>query len=456
MSVAESITLNNLELSRIFIAIALLLLLAHFFGYLFHRLTLPRVIGEIFGGLLLGPTGLGYFFPQAHVWIFNAFEAEGKLISIIFWLGLVLLMFISGFELQKSFDKKDRKIIIVTLLGSTIVPFLAGWLAPSFYDFSPYLGSKSNMLALKIIIGIAVAVTSIPVISKIFIDLGIINTSFAKIVLATATLHDVILWVALAIATGLVSAEISSLSEIVSIVFITILFFGLALFVMPKLIRFSNGLRYNLLIKSSTSGYVIFICFFFSAVASVLEVNIVFGAFLAGIVIGVMPHDQFGKAKEHIKDISLAVFIPIYFAIIGLKLDLIYHFDMLFFLGFLLFATTFAALGTLIALKLAKEDWLSSFNIAVAMNARGGPGIVMATVAFDLGIINQTLFVTLVLIALVTCLLAGYWFKYVISKGWPLLKSERLELPALTTQERRELPPSIIPIMSDNRSFKDS
>ncbi|MGI0016740.1 MAG: cation:proton antiporter, partial [Nitrososphaera sp.] len=350
MSVAESITLNNLELGRVFFAIVLLLLSAHSFGYLFHRLTLPRVIGEISGGVLLGPTVLGYFFPQAHHWIFDAFESEGKLISMLSWFGLVLLMFISGFELQRSFDRKDRKIVVVTLLGSTIVPFLAGWLAPSFYDFSPYLGSKSNMLALKIIIGIAVAVTSIPVISKIFMDLGIIHTSFAKIVLATATLHDVILWVALAIATGLVSTKSSSLSGIIATVVITIIFSGISLFVMPKLIRFSNGLRYNFLMKSSTSGYVIFVCFLFSAVASVLEVNIVFGALLAGIVIGVMPHDQFAKAKEHIKDISLAFFVPIYFAIIGLKIDLIYHFDMWFSLRFLLFATTFAVLGTLIAL----------------------------------------------------------------------------------------------------------
>jgi len=437
MSVVETITLSNVELSRIFFAIVLLLLSAHFFGYLFHRLTFPRVVGEIFGGSLLGPTVLGYFFPQAHNWIFNAFEAEGKLISIIYWFGLVLLMFISGFEIQKSFDKKDQKIIIVTLLGSTIIPFLAGWFAPSFYDFSPYLGPKSNILSLKIIIGIALAITSVPVISKIFIDLGIIKTSFAKIVLATATLHDVILWVALAIATGLVSTNVLSFSKIVLTVLLTIIFFVFTLLVMPKLISFSNGLKYNFLIKSSRSGYVIFICFLFSAVASMLEVNIVFGAFLAGIVVGTMPQDQFGKAKEHIKNISLAFFVPIYFAVIGLKLDLIYHFDLLFFLGFLLFATTFQAMGTLIALKLAKEDWLSSFNIAVAMNARGGPGIVLATIAFDLGIINQTLFVTLVLIALVTCLLAGRWFKYVLSKGWPLLSSERHELPALTTQDRK-------------------
>ncbi len=439
MSAAESITLNNLELSRIFLAIALLLVSAHTFGYLFHRLTLPKVIGEIFGGFLLGPTILGYFFPQVHNWIFLAFESEGKLLSFIYWFGLVLLMFISGFEIQKSFDNEDRKLISITMVGSTVIPFLAGWLAPLVYDFSPFLGPKSSMAALTIIIATAVAITSIPVISKIFLDLGIINTRFAKIILATATLHDILLWVAMAIATGLVSTTSYSLTKIITTVLITVTFIALALLVAPKVLRFSNGLKYNLLLKSSPSGYVLLICFLFSTAANALEVNIVFGAFLAGIVIGLMPQERFGKAKEHIKDISLAFFIPIYFAIVGLKIDLIYHFDPLFFLGFLLFATTFAAMGTLSALKLAKEDWLSSINITVAMNARGGPGIVLATVAFDLGIINQTFFVTLVLVAIVTSLLAGYWFKYVISKGWPLLKSERLE-PQLVPQEQMELP----------------
>lgn len=437
MNVTESITLNNLELTRVFFAIVLLLSSAHFCGYLFHKFKLPRVIGEIFGGALLGPSGLGFIFPGAHDWIFNAFEAEGKLLSIIYWFGLVLLMFISGFELQKSVDRQDRKLIGITLLGATIIPFLAGWLAPTFYDFSPYLGSKSNMPALTLIIAIAVAVTSIPVISKIFIDLDIINTRFAKIILATATIQDVILWIALAIATGLVSSNSLSHSEIFTTVLITIAFFGLALLVMPKLIRFSSRLRYNLLIKSSASGYVLLICFLFSAAASLLDVNIVFGAFLAGIVIGAMPHQQFAKEKMHIREISLAFFVPIYFAIVGLKLDLIRHLDVTFFLGFLLFSTVFESLGTLISLKLTRNDWLSSFNIAVAMNTRGGPGIVLATVAYDLGIINQTFFVTLVLIAIVTSLLAGYWFKFVISKGWQLLSGEQTELSPQRMQERK-------------------
>jgi Kef-type K+ transport system membrane component KefB len=446
-----SAVLDNSELGRLFFAIVLLLLSAHSFGYLFQRLKLPRVIGEIFGGVLLGPTILGNFFPKAADGIFNAFPAEGKLISTLSWFGLVLLMFISGFEVQRYFDRKDRKIIIVTLLGSTIIPFLAGWLAPSFYDFSPYLGSMANSLSLKIIVGIIVAITSIPVISKIFMDLGILNTSFAKIVLATATFHDVILWVALAIATGLVSTKGASLAGISLTVFITIIFLGISLLVMPQFIGYCSGLKFNFLIRSSTSGYVLFVCFLFSAVASVLGVNVVFGALLAGMAIGALPHDQFAKAKEHIKDISLAFFIPIYFAIIGLRLDLIYHFDILFSLQFLLFATTFAVLGTLIALRLAKEDWLSSFNIAVAMNARGGPLIVLATVTLDLGIINQTFFVTLILVALVTSLLAGSWFRYVISSGLPLLKSRGLERLPITSEEQNELSSSGTPVSQDNQ-----
>ena len=284
-------SLNNLELTRLFFAVVLLLVSSLWFGYVFQKYKLPRVIGEIVGGLVLGPTLLGYFAPSAYNWLFTAFDSEGKLISLIYWIGLILLMFVSGFEIERSFSKSDKKIIIALLLGSTLIPFAAGWLAPRFYDFTPFLGVKGNPLALKIIIAIAVAVTSIPVISKIFIDLKIMNTRFARIVLATATIHDVILWVALAIATGLVSATALSATSITTTVIITLLFFGVALLIMPKLISYTSKLRFNLLIKSSVSGYALFICFFFAALASILDVNIVFGAFLAGIIVGMLPSE---------------------------------------------------------------------------------------------------------------------------------------------------------------------
>jgi Kef-type K+ transport system membrane component KefB len=247
------------------------------------------------------------------------------------------------------------------------------------------------------------------------------HTRFARIILTTATIHDVLLWVALAIATGLVSATSYSLSHIVSTVSVSFAFLGVSLMFIPKILPLLTGNRYNLVRKSSSAGYILFLCFLFSAVASLLNVNIIFGAFLAGVAIGVLPA-SFNKEKDHVKEIALAFFTPLYFAIVGLKLDLIHQFDLKFFLFFLLFSAVFETIGTLAAAKFLKKDWLTSFNFAVAMNTRGGPGIVLATIAYDLGIISATFFVTLVLIAIFTSLLAGTWFKFVLARGYELLK----------------------------------
>lgn len=413
--------MNNLELTRFFFAVIALLTFAHVCGYLFQRGRMPKVIGEIFGGLLLGPTALGYVFPGAYVWMFETFESEGKWLSLMSWLGLTFLMFISGFEVRMASEKDDRKTVCALLAGATVVPFLAGWFAPLFYDFSPYLGTAGNMISLTIVIAVAVAVTSIPVIAKIFIDLDIMGTRFAKVVLATAMIQDVILWVAVAVATGLANSQRVSASGVLSTIAITMAFFCTALLLMPRLVNASTRSLANLLIRSSLTGYVLIICFLFAGVASILNVNIVFGAFLAGIVIGSVKHDQLDGVMTHIRETALAFFIPLYFAIVGLKLDLIRHLDFSFFLGFLFFSAFFETLGTISAARIIGKDWLSSFNFGVAMNTRGGPGIVLATVAFDTGIINGTFFSTLVLIAIVTSLAAGTWFRFVTMRGWKLL-----------------------------------
>lgn len=421
MSLVSTFTLSSLELTRFFFAIVLLLFTAHSFGFLFYEAKLPRVIGEIFGGLVLGPTFLGYFYSDAENWIFGAFPSEGALISIISYFGLILLMFISGFEIQRSFSREDRKIASSFLIGATVVPFIIGVALPSFYNFAPYTGPNGNSLSLAIIVGIGVSVTSIPVISKIFIDLKIMNTQFAKIVLAIATIEDVIQFGALAIATGVGTSGSTTLALIAYTAFITALFFGLALLALPKMIRYTIKSRLDVLIKYHPSRYALFLCFTMVALASLLNVNIVFGAFLAGIAIGMMPEEIFAIAKAQVKSISLAVFTPVYFAVVGLKLDLIHSFDILFFLGFLVLSTLLKGGGALVVGRLIKQKTLPSINLAIALNARGGPGIVLATVAFDLGLISETFFVALVLTAIVTSLIAGFWLRYVKGKGWRLI-----------------------------------
>ncbi|HUR81954.1 MAG TPA: cation:proton antiporter [Thermoanaerobaculia bacterium] len=429
MNIAGSTSLSDFELTRIFFAIVALLALAHLCGHLFQRLGMPKVIGEIAGGFLLGGSVLGWIAPDAHRWLFAAYAGEGKLLAILYWIGLTFLLFISGFEIQKSISREDGRLIAAILFGATAVSFAAGLAAPQIYDFAPYAGSAGNMLALRLVVAIAVAVTSIPVISKIFIDLGIIDTRFAKIVLVVATLEDVLLWVALAVATGITTAKTVALGAILAKVAITFVFFAVALLVMPRLVRWLSAR------SPSAPAYTMLVCFFFAAMASMLGVNVVFGAFLAGVLVGTINDDRFDRARADVKSIALGFFIPIYFAVVGLKLDVVRHFDVLFFCGFFAFCVAFKALGTILATRLAGESWRSSLHFAAAMNARGGPGIVLATVAFDVGIINETFFGVLVVIAIATSLMSGYWFRIAQRRGWELERSR--------PEFRATVPPSI-------------
>jgi Kef-type K+ transport system membrane component KefB len=429
MSLAQTISLSNLELTRFFIALVLLLFSANVCSFLFDKIRLPRVIGEIFGGLLLGPTVLGFLLPASESWVFSGSASEGKLLSLVSWLGLILLMFVSGIEIHGTFSREDKRTAATFLIGATVLPFLIGIGISQIYDFSAYAGPNSNPLSLSLIIGIAVAVTSIPVISKIFIDLKIMGSRYARIVLAIATVEDSILYAGLAIATGVAGATAPSTMNIAYTLSITATFLLFGLLVVPRALRRLSSTKAMFLMEASHSRFALFLCFAFVAAAALLNVNVVFGAFLAGIAIGAIPQEMFAKATASIKKISLALFTPAYFAIVGLMLDLVHQFDIVIFLSFLLLSSGLKIAGALGAGKLIRKSWLSSANLAIGLNARGGPGIVLATVAFGAGLISEPFFVALVLIAIVTSLATGYWLRYVKAKGWSLLDDDALEHP---------------------------
>lgn len=419
----ETITsLTDSELSALTIAIVLLLSFAHIFGYAFSRLQMPKVVGEIFGGILLGPSFLGYFFPEVYESVFWSFEGEGKVLSLIYWLGLICLMFVSGYKVKTELKKEDKKIVIGLLIGSTILPFIAGWFMTEQFGFIKFLGDKQNLTALKIVTAIAISVTSIPVISKIFFDLDIINTRFARIMLATATIHDIILWVALTIATGMVSKEGVSAGHIISNVAITLAFLVLSLFAAPAILRLLSRSKAAFLKKSPAEGLAVILCLVFVAVSCYLNINIIYGALMAGITVGILKGNRIERARERIADVSMSTVVPIYFAIVGLKINIIAALDIKLLVLFVVLATGLQLAGTLSAVRFMNMNWISSFNFAFTMNARGGPCIVLASVTYDLGIISQTFFVTLIIAAMVTSLTAGYWLRFVIKKGYELVE----------------------------------
>lgn len=425
---------SEFELSRMFIALLCLLGMAHACGYTCERFRMPRVVGEIMGGVLLGPTLLGFFLPEVHEAIFNAFPAQDQVLSAFYWIGLTTLMFISGFRVQRRLDPEDAHLIGVIIVAATGLPFLAGWVAPHLFDFTPYAGPNGGTLPLTLVIAIAFAVTSIPVISKIFLDLKIIDTRFARIVLAAATTQDLVLWVGLSVATAIANGGDASPATLAATIFKTLAFVGLALAFGPRLLERVTRMRFNLVLKASVTGYLFVICFLLVAVASLLSVNLVFGALVAGMVVGAVANEKFTAVKERISDVSLGLFVPVYFALVGLRIDLPNDLDIGFTLGFIAVSSALEIGCVVIGARLVGRDMLTSVNFGFAMNTRGGPGIVLASIALAAGIINETFYVTLVVAALLTSLFSGMWFRWLLARGKPLMTSAAAS-PAASSAE---------------------
>jgi len=428
-------SLGSLELARLLLAITALLVAAHAVGYLAHRFGQPRVIGEIVGGLLLGPTVLGAIAPGLHDQVFPASGPVPLVLDAMYQLGLLLLMFSAGSEIRSSFQADERRTVATVTVTGMVVPFLVGLGFVTLLPEGAHVGTAGDRTAFVLVFALAIAVTSIPVISRIMFDLGILETAFARIVLAVAVLEDVAIYVLLAIALGLVAGgsgegvglpallglEPGSAASIGFHVAATLAFLGVALWVGPPIYRSMLRFRFNVVKRGSAIAFQIVFMLAVTMVAVALDVVPLLGAFVAGIVVSSAEATTGAEAaRETIRSFSFAFFIPLYFAIVGLRLDLLDGFEPLFFLLFLLVACVAKYASVWIGARWAGESRSGAHNLGVALNARGGPGIVLASVAFDAGIVDGGFYAVLVMLAIVTSLVAGSWLGRVVRTGAPL------------------------------------
>lgn len=428
-------TLGGLELARLLLALTLLLVAAHALGYLAHRFGQPRVIGEILGGLLLGPTLFGALAPGLHAQVFPLEGPVPLVLDAMYQLGLLLLMFSAGAEIRSAFRPDERRTVAAVTVTGMVAPFVVGLGFVALLPEGAHIGPAGNRSAFILVFALAIAVTSIPVISRIMFDLGILETAFARIVLAVAVIEDVVIYVLLAIALGLVtgtSGDAVGLPGVIGLapgsagsiafhVIATVGFLGLALWLGPPVYRAVLRFRFNVVKRGSAIAFQIVFMLVITMLAVSLDVVPLFGAFVAGIVVGSAEGtDGAEQARETIRTFSFAFFIPVYFAIVGLRLDLLSGFEPLFFLLFLAVACAAKYASVWIGARWSGETPAGARNLSVALNARGGPGIVLASVAYDAGIVDQGFYAVLVMLAIVTSLLAGSWLGRVVRSGSPL------------------------------------
>jgi len=401
-------SLSEHEIVVTLLALGLLLLCAFVFGTLLEKIKGPRVVGEIVGGMILGGSCLYYFFPDTMSRLFMAYPEEGKVLNLFYQLGLIFLMFLSGYNTEIKVDRKNIRTISLVFFGATVIPMLLS--IPFMGMFREYfIGSENAVSSYNLVFAIGVAITSIPVISKIFFDMGIMNTEFSNTVLTVSTFQDLCLWILLNVATKIASEGKIELLSMVLIVLVTIGLFAVIAF----LSRFIRNIRHEWKpLTFYTLSFVVLLIV--SALLYLCGINIMYSAFVVGFLV----KSIFGTAEvtktrmKFLESISFSFFVPIYFALVGIKLNVIHDFDILRFLLFFVIAFGLEFIGTWSMLLFSGLKNRTRLNFAVTMNARGGPGIVLATVAYSYNIISIEFFTVLIITTMLSSMIAGYWLRF--------------------------------------------
>lgn len=429
--------LGLVDLFHVIITLAVLLSGAHLGGYVASRLRIPPMVGELAGGLLLGQTVLKRLWPDAHAWLLPALPAAGSTVPPVLTvlgfcstIGLLLLMFIGGLQLRRLLTRDDTGSVGWVATTGVIVPVVAGLLLFEVVDFSGYAGSAGHLGALKIVLLIELAITSIPVIARIFLDLGLMHSRLARIVLSVAVIEDVLLYVALSIALGMVQAKSGGDASVLTWLGVgpdepafvlwhiaaSLLLLGVAAWGFGP-VHAPGGdacARFNFIARRSPLAWLLTSVLAITGVAMLLGLAPMFGALVAGIVASRNTHPEVVKAQQQVESVGLGFFIPLYFALIGASLDLVRDLDVRLTLGILVFGSVVKYGGALLGGWLAREPLPMANALAISVNARGGPGLLVAASAFAAGIVNPAAYTSLVMLSVVTSVGAGLFLAHLL------------------------------------------
>ena len=182
-------------LSILLIQIIAVLLMVRLFGFLFKHIGQPGVIGEIVAGIVLGPSVLGYFFPD----VFQALFPPESLtnLELLSQVGLVLFMFVIGMELDFSVLKNKINETLVISHAGILVPFFLGIVA-SYWIYEEYVAAQTAFLPFALFIGISMSITAFPVLARIIQERNMTKTSLGTLAIASAANDDVTAWCLLA------------------------------------------------------------------------------------------------------------------------------------------------------------------------------------------------------------------------------------------------------------------
>ncbi|MFJ2767082.1 cation:proton antiporter [Streptomyces sp. NPDC087300] len=416
------------QVQFLFADLALILLLARGLGQLAIRLRQPPVVGEIFAGILLGPTLLDG--AIAH----HLFPTDVRpLLSGMANLGVALFMFCVGLEINTDSLRGRGRVTAISALGSTAVPFVLGvGLALGL----PQGRHSEHHVAFVIFIGLTVSVTAFPVLARILADRLLARTTLGSIALATAAVVDLVAWTALAIVQASVTDEGHHWTVTL------ILPYGLlmALVVRPLLRRVLTPAGQPAPMTAHRFAIVLTGALLSATATEAIGMHFIFGAFVFGLA---MPRRG---AQEQLTDVLdqttrlTSLLLPVYFVMAGLQVDLggIDAAQVLQLGAILVVAVVGKFGGTYLAARTQGLAARPAAALGALMNTRGLTELVILGVGLQLGLLDGPLYSLLVVMAVVTTAMTGPLLTRIYAKPVevPLPPQTRSSEPAASSRSR--------------------
>jgi len=414
--------LSHGEIENFLLQLTILLVVAYGFGRIAKQWKQPALIGNIVGGILLGPTILGHWLPDLQLLVFKPEQAQTTMLSAIAWVGLLLFLMEAGIDVNLNVLRRTGKQTFWVAGGGLVIPLVAGFALGS--QVPDYLLNKpSDRLALSLFLAVSMSISALPPISMVLREKNMIRHKLGQIALGAAMVDDVVAWVLVAVMsslylTGHFDALSATKSTSAALIFIGISYV-LGRPLMRRLISWHNGIspgasaQLSVLILFGISG---------SLITNWLGLEFALGIFVVGILIGSVPSLQ--KNAVHALGLIISSFLaPLYFGLAGLRLNLWSVLDnwgtFNLLVAVLLIAFFSKFLGIYLGARAGGLSLWERITLGFGMNARGGTEIVIATMAMSIGLLSKEIYSIIVVMAMFTVIFAVPLMSWAMAKVAP-------------------------------------